>query len=439
MQESGRDVGLVRSVGVWPLAAGIFSMIVGAGIFTAPAELAAGIGAYAPFVFLGCGLVMGAIAICFAEGGSRVATSGGVYGFVDTAFGQPTAFVIGTLFWVSCVLSNGGVAVALADLAATLFPPSLGALVHRVVVVGVVGSVALVNVGGVTRGSRLVAATAMLKLAPLVLFVVAGAAAVHGQNFSQTLHPDLGGLGRAMIFAVFTLMGMETSLCASGEVRDPSRTIPRALALALVLITVLYAAIQVVAQGILGSALASSSAPLVEAMARINTPLRLLMVAGAALSMFGYLSADILGSPRQLFALARDGLMPRFLGRVGARGHAPHVAILCYAALAIFLGLNSTFNKLAALSTLVMTPLYIGGCAAAWRLARRRVALAGEPLNFRFLGAAAAIGIVSMLTLIALGSPQEIGVLAGLIGASLLCYFAQTSGPRLRVILQRLR
>jgi basic amino acid/polyamine antiporter, APA family len=439
MQQGQRDVGLVRSVGVWPLAAGIFSMIVGAGIFTAPAGLAAGVGAYAPLVFLACGLAMGSVAICFAEGGSRVATSGGVYGFVDTAFGQPTAFVIGTLFWVSCVLSNGGVAAALADVIVTLFPPSLAAVVRRVVVVGVVGSVALVNIGGVARGSKLVAATATLKLVPLALFVVAGVTAVHGKNFSQTVHPDLAGLDRAMILAVFAFMGMETSLCASGEIRSPSRTIPRALALALVSITILYAGIQIIAQGILGPALGTSSAPLVEAMARVNPVMRMLMIAGAALSMFGYLSADILGSPRQLFALARDGLMPRVLGRVGARGHAPHVAILCYAVLGIFLGLTSTFNELAVLSTLAMTPLYIAGSAAAWMLARRKVALDGAPLQFRFLGIAAAIGIGSMLTLIVLGSRQEKGVLAALVSASLFVYFIQTRGPRLLVVLQRQR
>jgi APA family basic amino acid/polyamine antiporter len=131
------------------------------------------------------------------------------------------------------------------------------------------------------------------------------------------------------------------------------------------------------------------------------------------------------GSPRQLFAFARDGLLPRVLGRLHARSHAPYVAILCYSTIAIGLALTGTFAELVVLSTLAIAALYIAGCAASWVLARRRVALSGTPLNFRFLGAAAVIGIGSMLALIALGSRQEIIGLATLIGLSILLYLIQ--------------
>jgi basic amino acid/polyamine antiporter, APA family len=189
---------------------------------------------------------------------------------------------------------------------------------------------------------------------------------------------------------------------------------------------VLYVVIQVVAQGILGSSLATSKAPLAEAMAQIHPGLRALMLVGTALSMFGMISGDILGSPRQLFAFARDGLLPRALARLHPQSHAPHVAILSYAALAIALALTGTFAELAVLSALATAALYIAGCAAAWVLARRRVALAGTPLEFRFLGTATVIGISSMVVLIALGSRQEINGLLALIGLSALVYLVQT-------------
>ena len=121
--------------------------------------------------------------------------------------------------------------------------------------------------------------------------------------------------------------------------------------------------------------------PLADAMARINPMLRLVMLAGAGLSMFGFLSSDILGSPRILFAFARDGLLPSVLGRLHARTHAPHVAISCYAILAAALALSGTFSELAVLSTLASAAFYIAGCAAAWKLARRGVAGAGAPLT----------------------------------------------------------
>jgi amino acid transporter len=314
---------------------------------------------------------------------------------------------------------------ALADLVASLAPPTVAGTVRAVVIIGVVGFVALVNIGGVAKGARLVGATTTLKLVPLAVFVVVGACAIHGPNFSQTVQPDAQSLGRALTLAVFALIGMETPLCASGEVVEPNRTIPRALIIAMVSTTILYVVIQVIAQGILGPSLATSKAPLADAMAHVHPLLSALMLAGTALSMFGWVSSDLLGSPRQLFAFARDGLLPRVLGRLHPRSQVPHVAILCYATIAVVLALTGTFSELVVLSTLAMAGLYSAGCAAAWLLARRGVALAGTPLSFRFLGVATVLGIGSMLTLIVLGSRQEILGLIALVALSALVYLVQ--------------
>jgi basic amino acid/polyamine antiporter, APA family len=178
-----------------------------------------------------------------------------------------------------------------------------------------------------------------------------------------------------------------------------TRTIPLALAIAMLSTTILYVTVQVIAQGILGSSLAHSTVPLADAMGQIHPALRALMLAGAALSMFGLVSGDILGNPRQLFAFARDGLVPRVLGRLHPRSHVPHIAILSYATLAIALALTGTFAELAVLAALATAALYIAGCAAAWVLARRGVALAGTPLKFRFLGAVTVVGMQHFIEL----------------------------------------
>jgi amino acid transporter len=123
-----------------------------------------------------------------------------------------------------------------------------------------------------------------------------------------------------------------------------------------------------------------------------------------------------------VFALARDGWLPRALAGVHPRTHAPHAAIGAYAALAAGLALSGTFTELAVLSALAIAPLYIGGCAAAWTLARRRVAHAGEPLAFRWLGVAALVGTVGMLGMIALASRVEIAGLVGLLAVSAASY-----------------
>jgi APA family basic amino acid/polyamine antiporter len=410
---SKRDLGLVRAIGPWGLASGIVNVVVGAGIFAVPASLAANVGPFAPFAFLLCSVAIGAVAICFAEGGSRIPTSGGAYGYITAAFGTFAGYVGGTLIWLSNALACGGVVAALADVGETfVLPQSRGAL-RAVVIVSVVGGIASLNLGGVARGTRLVTAATLLKLIPLGVFVVVGTSAIQRSNFAAHTSPDAGNLGRALILALFAFQGMETPLSASGEVANPTRTIPRALAISMVSVTALYIAIQVVAQGILGPSLGLSKSPLADAMAQINPGLRLVMLVGAAVSMFAWIGSDILGTPRVLFAFARDGLLPRVLGRLNAGSQTPRVAILCYAALVTGLGLTGTFAELAVLSALGTAVVYIAACGAAWLLARKGVALAGPPLQFRWLGPTAVIGVGSMAALIALGSRSEVlGLLA---------------------------
>lgn len=412
-------------MGPWAFAASVISIVVGAGIFAVPAELAASAGVYAPLAFLACGIAIGAVALCFAEGGSRIPTSGGIYGVIEVALGPLAAHVSGILLCVCCVLACGAVAAALADVVATIFPVGSRATVRSVTIVSVLGGIAAVNIAGVSQGGRLVAATTLLKMIPLAIFIVAGLGAIHGSNFVSPMPPNAPGFSRALILAVFALVGMEAALCASGEVVQPNRTLPRALIIAVASTTSLYILIQIIAQGILGSALATSKAPLADAMAHIHPALRALMLAGTALSMLGWLSSDILGSPRQLFAFARDGLLPRFLGSIDPRSRAPHAAILCYCLTAMTLALTGSFSELVVLSTLATAALYIAGCAAAWTAARRNIALAGPPLNFRFLTPVAILAISSMLFLIAMGSRREIVGLATLITVSIGVHFIQ--------------
>jgi amino acid transporter len=425
-----RDTGLVRVVTSRGLAASLINCIIGAGIFAVPAELANSAGVYAPVAFVVCAIAIGSVAICWAEGGSRIPTSGGAYGYIETAFGPCIGYIAGTILWFSNALSSGGIAAALADVIASLVPRPWMNPVHAVTIAGVIGSIAFLNLGGASRGTRLVEGATLAKLIPLAVFLVAGAGAMHRANFVQPEHFSSSGgsflWGRAIILAVFSLTGMETALSISGEISHPARAIPRALAMSLIPVTFLYLAIQLVAQGVLGPALAHSHTPLADAMAAIHPALRWLILAGSAVAMFGFIGSDMLSTPRILFALAREGLMPGPLGKVNPQSHAPHIAILCYAALVMLLGLTGTFAELVVLATLATAVLYILGSAAAWRLARRGVEQAGPPLRFRYLTTAMVVAIVSMLGMIALGSRAEILGVAGLIAVSALLYLLLT-------------
>lgn len=425
MGSLSRDTGLNRVVGPVALAASMISIVVGAGIFVVPAQLSQAMGSLAPLAVVACAVAIGAVGVCMAEAGSRLPSSGGVYAFVEASFGPCAGYVAGTLFWVSNVLACGAVSSALGDVVAAL-TPSMRAEVHALVAAGTIIVICAINIRGIELGMRLVSFSTLIKLIPLGLFVVVGVFAVHGRNFAEaaTISPE--SVGRALLLTLFAFQGFETSLSAGGEIRDPARTIPRAVFLALSGVTLLYVSVQLIAQGILGQSLGHSSVPLADAMGKVSPALRVMMLAGAALSMFGWLTSDLVGSPRILFAFGRDGLLPRALGRLGERGHAPFVAIICYGLIAIALALSGSFAQLAAPATLALATLYIAACSAAWRLARRGVAQAGTPLGFRWLGVAAVIGIGSMLTLVILASRAEILGLLVLIGLSLLAYLLQT-------------
>lgn len=422
-REASRDRGLNRGMGTWALAFATVNAVVGAGIFSLPAGMAKAAGPYALVAYLICALVMGAVVLCCAEAGSRTPTSGGIYGYVDAAFGPLWGFIAGVQLWLSCVLAAGGIAAAMAAALAKLSPVLGEPGPKAAIIIGVIGVLAAINCLGIKSASRFVALTTLIKLIPLALFIGVGVIFLDPAKLHAGELTDFGGIGRAVILSLFAFQGMETALSASGEVRDPTRTLPRALIAAMAFVAVLYVAVQLTAQGLLGADLAASTAPLEDGLAKIDPRLGLLMLAAAALSRGVWLGSDLLGAPRILFAFGRDGFLPSAIGRVSPKTQAPVTAILVHALIAIALAVTGTFEQLAVLSVLAGCVLYIGACLAAWTLYRRGVALAGAPLKLPAIAFWAVLGVVGMVISIALAKPIEIAWLAGSIAVSVGLYF----------------
>ncbi len=398
-RELQRDAGLIRGISTFGLGAGIVNGVVGAGIFALPSAMARDAGGWAPLAFAVCAIAMAAVVVCFAEAGSRVPTSGGPYGFVAAALGPGAGFLTGLLLWLSSVVACGGIAAALADGLGSLAPILAGTLARTAIILVAIGGIAAVNLRGVRHASRLAATATVIKMLPLAVFLAVGAWGLATIHLPKATHAGPFAFGHAMILAVFALCGMETILGASGEVANPARTLPRALFGAMIFVVCLYVGIQVIAQGLLGAALAGSAAPLADAMGQVSATARVVLLVGAALSMLGWIASDILGAPRILFAFARDGHLPAILARLQSGTQVPAVAICLHASLAALLAISGSFVPLAIMSTLYTAGLYILSCAAAYLLRRRRVAQAGRPLDFALTPLCAVVGVCSMVLL----------------------------------------
>jgi amino acid transporter len=374
---------LSRSIGTVALAASIVNITIGAGIFRLPADMAATLGATAPLAYLLCAVAMGLIVICIAEAGSRVSLTGGPYAYVEVAFGPFVGFLAGFLLWMLMTFVMAAVATVLVANLGALLPVLASRQASAAVLVTIYAAFAAVNILGVERGARLNTTLTIAKILPLLLLITAGSFAIVPENLAIEEPPDLPTLARSSILLIFAFAGIEAALVPSGEVKDAARTVPRAIFLAMAGITVLYAGLQFVAQGVLGAELATSTAaPLAEAANEaLGGWARSLLLVGAVVSMLGHAGAMILATPRTLFAFARDGFLPSALARLHPVHRSPVAAILLQCAIVLTLAITSTFERLAILANISTLVLYGTCCLATWQLRRRDVRAGGTPFR----------------------------------------------------------
>ncbi len=395
------DAALIRAVGFAALTAAVLNVIVGGGIFRLPASLGETLGPAAPTAFLLGALAIVPIALCFAAAGSRVASSGGPYSYVDAAFGPFAGFVAGALMWICNIASSAGVAAALADQAGAAWPALQSPAARAAFLIAVYGSLIALNAFGVRLGARAIVVLATMKLTPLFVLAAVGLCFVDLSQVQWTGIPSWDALGLSMVMVIFAYSGAETALIPGAEVRDPSRDVPRATLAATALVILLYVSIQVVAFGLLGPALATSHAPLADAAGTLWTPGRTLLLITAGISMLGFLMGNLLGTSRVVFALGRDGVLPTALGRVTAKHRVPLAAVLTHGLLACALALAGEFEFLVLVSAGANCLVYIGVSLAAWQLQRQGRADHGTPFVLSGGGLVPLLAIAAMVLILA--------------------------------------
>ncbi|GAA0742347.1 APC family permease [Gaetbulibacter jejuensis] len=376
-----KDEGLKRSIGVFGLSANIMNIMIGAGIFALPAVIAGIMGSASIFSYIFCGILIALIVLCFAEAGSKVNNTGGPYTYIETAFGDYAGFLAGIFASGSNILASAAVANALLNIIAT-FNPLFELTSYRVLSLLIVYVLLVtINVRGIKQGIGLVKINTLLKVIPLIVLVVLGLKNISVSNLHIETLPTLDQLGESSLILFFAFLGCETGLIVGGEIKNPKRTIPRSIFLSIGSVVVLYILIQTVSQGVLGTDLVNHKAtPLAEtAKISMGTFGYVLLTIGAAVSMFGMVSGDLLNSPRVIYALARDKVIPiKPLAKIHPKFATPYIAIIVHGFLVFLFASTGSFEQLVIIATSSILLLYLGVALSVIKLRKTKKSEAGE-------------------------------------------------------------
>jgi basic amino acid/polyamine antiporter, APA family len=379
---------LSRRLGLWSAVAVLVGSTIGSGIFRTPASVAQRVDDVPLFLLAWVvgGVVAVAGALSYSELAAMFPRSGGIYVFIREAFGPLPAFLFG---WAELLIIRPGAYGAIGITASAYALRTVGldpsasfaalpirgdqALGAVFIVI-----VAAVNYRGIRQGALVqnlstlfkVGALAALVLLGFVLGKGAGLGAVLGERTPVAVSPFL----LAMVSILWAYDGWADLAFVGGEVKDPQRTLPRALFLGTALVVALYLAANLVYLYLIPMP-AMKHAELVAAdVAQLLVgPAGIVAVSAAvAVSTFGTLNGSMMTSPRIFYAMAEDGLFPRAIARVDPRSGAPTGAILLAAALGMVFILIRTFTELADQFVIGIWPFYALAVAAVFVLLRRR-------------------------------------------------------------------
>jgi APA family basic amino acid/polyamine antiporter len=439
------DTGAQRPrIGVVSAAALVVSHTIAVGIFLTPAEL---IGALAsPALTLGVWLTGGVIvlagAMTFGELASRFPRAGGIYVYLNEAWGPRIAFLYG---WQALLVMDPGVTAALAagaaQYASVIWPALAGN--ERAVAVGLIAAVVLANVFGLRLGARVFAVLTIAKLCTLAAIVCAAVVSGAGSwaNFvpfagARTGAPPLGAALAVGLVSVFFSFGgfWETSRIAA-EITDPRRNLPRALIGGVLAVTLIYVMTTVAFMYLVPASAATSAAEFARlAGLALAGPSGPTLLAGVVLvSVVASVMAMVMVAPRLYEAMSRDGLFPYTFGRRGP-ANAPVRSTLLLGVLSSIFVVAGTFDQI--VSFFIVTALaFLALAAGAVIIVRRRdkgelpravFAAPGYPVTpALFIGL-----VVAIVLMVAVTRPVEALAGMAIVSLGLVVYGRLAALPR---------
>jgi amino acid transporter len=377
---------LTRQLGLWSAVAVLIGSTIGSGIFRSPAGITDKLPGPLPLmsVWVAGGLFALCGALTLAELSGEFPATGGMYVFIREGWGRLAAFLFG---WAELVLiraaSLGAISTTFSEylLRVLGYDPSVAPYsdyVHYVAAVAIVLTASF-NYRGVALSSAVLNVTTLAKYGGL-LFIIGLAFVIGlpqtGGHYTPAVPPGsfhIAAFGLALVSVLWAFDGWADLSFVSGEVRDPRRTLPRAIIIGTVAVIAIYilANLAYLAVMPVGEIRASKLVAADVAQRLIGAPGVVFVAITVMLSTFGTLNATLLTAPRVFFAMADDGLFFRRVASVHPRFNTPYVSILLASALGVVFVLLRTFEQLADIFVTAIVPFYALAVAAVFVLRKR--------------------------------------------------------------------
>ena len=367
--------GLVRTIGRWSLTALMINSIIGGGIFGLPSLVAAKLGGYSPIAYLIAAAGILTIAGCIAEVSSRYDETGGLYLYARDALGRFAGLLVAWLTWLTRIAAPAAVADLFCTYLAQFFPFAGTRYGAWLVLAVLLGHLAFFNYIGVKNGKNLSNIFAIAKVGFLLFFILVGFLILLIRpevRVPLSYSPvSVKSWFEAILLLVYAYGGFEGAMFVGGESVNPKRDTPIALLLAVVAVSFLYTSVQFVTLSTLPDP-ATSVRPLSDAAQHfLGSAGATVMACAALISAYGYLSANLLHSPRITFAMAEQGDFPSFLAAVHPKYRTPYLSILLYAVIVFVFAVLGNFRWNVTLSAVSRLTIY-GAMALAVPVLRSR-------------------------------------------------------------------
>ena len=350
---------LMRGIGVAGAMVLVINSVIGAGIYQLPAAVAPEAGVWSPWLFLLIGVLIITVVLTFAELASYFKDSGGPVLYTTTAFGPLIGFSTGWVLFISRMTAFAANTTVMAIYLGDVVPWFADGIGRALLVVVVCGTLTWANYVGVRAGVRTMAVITFFKFVPIAVMILLGLQYVTESTLIPSAAPVFEDIGGTTLLLIYAFVGFEGATIISGETRNATTTLPRALVNTTLIIAALYFLIVLTYISVIPDS-TDGSATLVDVGQELMGPAGfVLMTLGAFFSIGGNLSSIMLAVPRLPFAMAEERLLPRWFGHVHEKYATPSNSILLLGGLGLAFALSGSFTWLAAASSLTRLISYV--------------------------------------------------------------------------------